>query len=66
MESWLTRASVTLPGVPPIHLEPERVLLVLICTILEGLCLTSLLDEERDLVDYFHFHLPVNLDIEPR
>lgn len=61
--SNVAKASLRLPGVPTTHLEPKRVLLVLICTILKVLCLASVLDKGRNLVDSFHFHLPINLGI---
>lgn len=59
IETWWTISSLRLPGVPPTHLEPKRVFLVLICTVL-GVRM------KRVLVDDVHVHYPVNLSTEPR
>ena len=60
IETWLTEASFRLSGVSSTHLEPKQALLALIGTVLGDLCLSSLLDQERGLVDYFRFHLSVS------
>lgn len=58
-ETWWTKSSLRLLGIPPTHLEPKRVFLVLICPILS-------LQMKRVLVDDIHVHFPINLSMEPR